>query len=212
VTTDRLRARWDRTLASLGISAEQGEPVLRELIKAYGGAGRYYHNLDHLEAVLATLDTLVGQARERPALELAAWFHDAVYDPRSADNEEASAALAESTSAAWGLSASFAGRVGRLIRATATHQAEDADSDTHLLLDADLAILGAEPVDYDRYAEAIRREYAWVHEEDYRRGRGRVLRQFLQRERIYQLEAVHAALDARARDNLRRELGRLGEL
>ena len=70
-----LRPRWDRTLASLGIPAEAGAATFAALVKAYGAPDRYYHNLDHLASVLAELDA----AGERPALELAAWFHDAVY-------------------------------------------------------------------------------------------------------------------------------------
>jgi len=200
------RARWDRTLAALGVPAERGAAAFNELLEAYGGAGRYYHNLDHLEDVLATLDTLAEHAQNRPALELAAWFHDAVYDSRADDNEERSALLAETVCAGWGLPAETTDLVGRLIRATRTHQAAADDRDAAVLLDADLAVLGAEREVYDGYAAAIRREYAWVAENDYKRGRSRILREFLRRKRIYRLETMHDNRDSRARENLTREL------
>ena len=43
--------------------------------------------------MLAHLDMLADEADDIDAVRLAAWFHDAVYEP-GADNEEASAALA----------------------------------------------------------------------------------------------------------------------
>src|SRR5262249_2268146 len=145
-------------------------------------------------------------AQNRPALELAAWFHDAVYDSRADDNEERSALLAESVCAGWGLPAETVHLVGRLIRATRTHQADVDDRDAAVLLDADLAILGAEREVYDAYAAAIRREYAWVAENDYKQGRSRILHEFLRRKRIYRLETMHENRDSRARENLTREL------
>ena len=78
-----------------------------------------------------------------------------------------------------------------------------------ILLDADLAILGADPDEYARYARAIRQEYAWVPEADYRRGRTTVLQGFLVRARIFRLDRIHERLDAAARRNLRDELAAL---
>lgn len=206
-----LRSRWERTLAALGVSVAQGEPVFAELLEAYRGPDRYYHNLDHIEAVLTTLDGLSQHSHNQPALELAVWFHDAIYDPRAADNEERSAVLAETVCARWGLSHETSNIVGRLIRATRTHQADPDDCDAQLLLDADLAILGAERAVYDAYAEAIRKEYAWVPENDYRMGRSRILKQFLERKRIYRREEMHDTLDSAARENLRREMEALAD-
>src|SRR5688572_17453494 len=74
---DSLRARWERTLASLGVPARSGAETFDALVKAYADPGRYYHNLDHLAAVLAELDAPDEEAR--PRVELAVWFHDAVY-------------------------------------------------------------------------------------------------------------------------------------
>lgn len=67
----------------------------RELSVLYEGRDRHYHNLAHIEAMLA----LAGEYRkllgDPEAVEAAIWFHDAVYDSRAKDNEAQSAALAE---------------------------------------------------------------------------------------------------------------------
>ena len=71
-------------------------------------------------------------------------------------------------------------RVAALIMKTKTHDAGD-DADAQVLLDADLAILGASEPAYLDYAKKIRQEYAWVPEPEYRQGRRRVLESFLSR-------------------------------
>src|SRR5262249_31459408 len=99
-------------------------------------------------------------------------------------------------------------RVVQLILATKSHQT-DADADTAVLLDADLAILGAEPAHYDRYTEAIRREYSWVPEAAYRAARASILLQFLKRPTIYRTPPLLAPHEEQARENLEREIARL---
>jgi predicted metal-dependent HD superfamily phosphohydrolase len=108
-----------------------------------------------------------------------------------------------------GLSPSLVQEIQRLILTTASHQAEPGDRNAPLLLDADLAILGAAADEYQKYAQAIRQEYAWVDEASYRQGRGRVLQQFCQRERIYLTQPLYEQRETLARYNLQQELERL---
>jgi predicted metal-dependent HD superfamily phosphohydrolase len=93
---------------------------------------------------------------------------------------------------------------------TKRHETTDDDTAGRRLLDADLAILGTAAEEYDRYAQAIRREYAWVPEVDYRNGRGRVLGNFLQRKWLYFTEPMREQREPQARKNLRREIAWLG--
>jgi predicted metal-dependent HD superfamily phosphohydrolase len=199
-----LRARWHRSLASFAAAVESADAAFADLVARYGEPGRHYHTLDHVAAVLDVVDTFGGTD---PALQLAVWYHDAVYDTRAADNEERSADLARTALAALGVPESVIREAARLIVLTKTHRAAEDDANGRLLLDADLSVLGAEPAVYDRYAAAIRREYARVPEADYRAGRGRILEGFLTRPRIYyRLEHAEPA----ARSNLRREIDALG--
>ena len=139
-----------------------------------------------------------------------AWFHDAVCDPHVADNEERSAALAHTLLGPLGIAEGLLAEASRLILLTKTHNCSNDDRDGQMLLDADLAILGADGNDYDTYARAIRREYAWVPNEEYRKGRLRVLETFLSRERIYRTDELHrAAEEIQGRRNLRREIDAL---
>ena len=198
----KLAERWHRLMNSLGVAEEAAWSVLEDLRRRYNEAHRAYHNQAHLEALFSRLESYA--VPERPAVELAVWFHDAVYDPTRTDNEERSAELARTQLRGLGLEEALGSRVRDLILATKTHQA--ADPATAWLLDADLAILGAEPEAYTAYAEAIRLEYAWMPEELYCRGRARVLTSFLERPQIYRTEPFRERFEAQARQNLAEEL------
>ena len=207
---ETLQLAWLRLLGGFQVAADAARQGFDELAAAYDEPGRFYHNLDHLADVLRTIDDLADLAWDVAAVRLAAWYHDAVYDPRALDNEERSAALAQTRCESWGLPRETIDTARQLILATKTHPFVPEDRDEAVLLDADLAIFGAGQERYNAYARAIRQEYQWVPEEDYRRGRLRILRSFLQKERIYRLERMQQLHEAAARENLAREIAALG--
>lgn len=201
-----LLERWHRLVAvPRGAPAERAEreAVGRDLLARYAEAHRAYHVVAHLDAVLRTLDELAAPASPAAATELAAWFHDAVYDPRATDNEERSRDLAATQLRRLGLDGAVQ-LVGELIMATKAHDITGI-AEAGLLLDADLAVLGAPPDVYRRYARAIRREYAHVPDDQFRTGRATVLHQFLDRDHIYATAAGRTRFEAQARVNLRLE-------
>jgi predicted metal-dependent HD superfamily phosphohydrolase len=208
---DPLRRGWAKLLERYGVAPADADPVFDVLVAAYTAPDRHYHNLDHVADVLRVVSRLTGLADDPSALQLAVWFHDAVYDPRAKDNEDRSADLAVTLLGPVGVPRSDLERVGRLVRATAHLAGSEpaGDRETAILLDADLAIFGASPERYQRYAAAIRREYAWVPEADYRAGRSRVLSHFLARPRIFRTDAMFAEGEAAARANLRAEVAAL---
>lgn len=157
----------------------------------YAEPHRRYHTVRHLRAVLAALHRWLGPTLPEPLYEAALW-HDAVYDPRASDNEAQSAVLTDNP------------RAKLLILSTQRHEPVDSEPDALALLDADLWILGAPPRTYDRYAQLIREEYAFVAEDDFRRGRAAVVERFLARPRLYFRDAPER--EAQARANLSREL------
>ncbi|MGV9775276.1 HD domain-containing protein [Streptosporangium sp. NPDC003464] len=194
-----LMDRW-RSLAG-----PEAEGLGRDLIARYGEPHRRYHTADHLEAVLAHIDTLAGSAADPDLVRLAAWFHDAVYDPHRSDNEERSARLAERMLPEMGLPAGAVATVARLVRLTATHDPAPGDADGAVLCDADLAILAAPPEIYAAYAAAVRQEYSFVPDDAFREGRAAVLRALLDLPAIFKI----ADLEASARANIHAELERL---
>lgn len=204
----RFLSLWDRTIGTGADSAWQAlEPGL-------GDPARKYHNWTHIQALLTALDGVRDVAEfahvRRDEVELAIFFHDAVYDPLATDNEARSADLfVEAAGAKPLIGADGVRKVAAMIHATASH-APVADITTRLLLDLDLGILASQRAAYDRYAANVRAEYSAVPDDKWRAGRPAVLQRFLQRERIFQTRHFKDLLEARARQNLAREIADLG--
>lgn len=183
-------------------------PDLFDRLRAsYAEPHRAYHTAQHIDECLAQLD-LVREQCERPAeVELALWFHDAIYRSWRRDNEEQSAALALRTLHA--APPDSLERIRQMILATRQHD-EGLSGDAALVLDIDLAILGAPAVVYERFERAIRREYWWVPRARYAAGRSKILARFLDRPAIYTHDLFYQRYEQAARANLRSALEQLG--
>ena len=178
------------------------------LLARWSEPQRHYHTVAHLSAVLDVVDSHAQLAPHPERVRLAAWMHDAVYDPRALGdaNERDSAEFAEGLLATLGVPAATAAEVARLVGLTAGHATEADDPDGELLCDADLAVLAGDEEAYASYTAAIRREYAHVPEDAFRDGRAQVLTALLELPSIYRLDPLRAAWEERARANLSREL------
>ena len=203
-----LEARWHATWADLGLPSP-GSGALEALLARYREPARAYHTTRHLEECFAQFDLARGLAAEPGEVQLALWFHDAVYDTRSAENEERSAAWADRVLAGVGAPDQVRRRVRGLILAT-RHAAEPETDDARLVVDIDLSILGAPPPRFGEYEAQVRREYGWVPEPVFRQARAKILRAFLARPFVYATGFFRNRLEASARANLEASLARLG--
>jgi predicted metal-dependent HD superfamily phosphohydrolase len=174
-----------------------------DLVSRWSEPHRHYHGLAHLVAVLSIVDDQASAISD--AVRLAAWYHDAVYDPTCSDNEERSSALANATLPLLGVQPQTTAEVSRLVLITKTHRYDAADADAALLCDADLAILAAPRATYVSYADAIRAEYAHVCDAAFRSGRAALLDSLLARERLFGTHDFRA-LEEPARANIQAEL------
>ncbi|MER7588168.1 metal-dependent phosphohydrolase [Micromonospora sp. NPDC127501] len=204
-----LLERW--LTAARGAGARPDPDVTtagEQVIARWREPHRHYHTPAHLTAVLDVVDQHADLATRADTVRLAAWFHDAVYDPRAAGdtNERDSAALAESVLTRLGVPAPTVAEVRRLVLLTAGHTVAPGDRDGALLCDADLAVLAAPPANYERYAAAIRREYAHVPEPAFRAGRAAVLTGLLALPALFRSPPLASRWEEPARDNVRREL------
>jgi predicted metal-dependent HD superfamily phosphohydrolase len=178
------------------------------LLDRYGEPTRVYHGVRHLAEVLGHVDTLMGECADATAVELAAWFHDAVYDVRRDDNEVASARLARSVLANQVPDEQLR-EVERLVLLTRDHAVSAGDSNGAVLCDADLAILAGGPTEYADYTGRVRREYGHLPDAEFEVGRAAILRSFLDLPRLFHTSyaAEHWADAAHA--NLTTELSQL---
>jgi predicted metal-dependent HD superfamily phosphohydrolase len=186
-----------------------GLEVRDALLEAYADPARGYHDALHLSEVLDRLDELssAGVRFADEPVRLAAWFHDAVYDGQP-DAEERSAQWAASALAGL-VAAPVVVEVARLVRLTKEHAPADDDADGCALSDADLAILAASPERYRSYVAGVRRDYAWVSDDDFRAGRTAVLRDLAGRDPLFHTAYARERWEPPARANLAAELAAL---
>lgn len=200
---DKWRALWGRA----GGSEPMRYPFDR-LCARYAEPHRHYHTLAHVQHCLETVDALREEAENPDAVEMALWFHDAVYDTRKKDNEERSAELAYVVLDVGGFPSDFIACVVDLIMVT-THAAPPTGADESVLIDCDLAILGASPSAFDEYERRIRREYDWVQDMAFAAARASFIENVLARPTIFATQAMRLQCEPYARANLRRSLDKL---
>jgi predicted metal-dependent HD superfamily phosphohydrolase len=204
MTADRVSLEaWSALWRRLGARSDPA-PAHGEIHRAYSEPHRHYHTLEHIAHALGRFDGIRSRVAAADAAELALWLHDFVYDPRAKDNEARSAAYARRLLAEGGVVPAVGERVTDLIMATCHASPPDAP-DARYVVDADLSILGAPAAEFDRYERQVRQEYDFVSEADWRAGRARILRVFMDRPRIF-LTPEFAALEAAARANLERSI------
>lgn len=213
-----LERRFANLWQRLGASTSAGA-VFEDLEARYSEPHRAYHTLDHVAGCLREFSDakqggfFVGLFRnvDMDAVELAIWFHDAVYDPRATGelNEERSAELAMGVMGEAGAYTGFSLVVATLVAAT-SHSSAPLSPGACLLVDIDLAILGTMPERFDEYERQIRREYGWLSDAEFAAGRAKILRSFLARPSIYFTGFFRDWYEKQARRNLERSLARLG--
>ncbi|MFB2924264.1 hypothetical protein [Aerosakkonema funiforme] len=204
-------SKWQSLLLPFQVEPTVSQKVFLDLTAAYTSTERFYHNLAHILQVIERVEMMRSHSQNFAALEFAAWFHDVIYDPKAKDNEEKSATYTADVLSSLAIPRETIDTAVNLILATQNHHPIANSIDSQIFLDADLSILGSFETEYRNYAQAIRQEYSWLSDAEYRLGRKQVLEKFLQRERIYFTEQMFATLEVKARQNIQEEIKSLLE-
>ena len=200
------REQWRETWSLL--KAAPPEELFHELVARYSEPHRFYHTLQHLRECFSVLAPASHLAKRLPEVQLALWFHDAIYDTRAHDNEEQSAHWAEQSLIVEGVESEVPMEVRKLVLAT-KHDAVPEEEDAKLIVDVDLSILGAAEPRFAEYEGQIRQEYGWVAEDVFRQRRANILASLLKRSSIYSTAWFASQLEEQARKNLLRSLKEL---
>ncbi len=200
--------RWTEICAALGVSGITVDH--NKLLRAWARRDRRYHTLKHLSACLRELDAARHLAEHPAEVELALWFHDAVYRTWRRDNEALSAAWAARLLARRGAPPDVVARISNVILATKPGD-HHLTGDAALIVDIDLSILGQPPEIYDEFERNVRREYWWVPSWLYAHTRGQILRHFQAQQKIYRFALFLDRYEAPARANLERAIAALAQ-
>lgn len=199
----RWLALWQRLHA-------HGDPnaVYDDLVARYSEPHRAYHTLTHIQHCLNEFWQIRNLVTRPVALELALWYHDAIYDTKTNDNEEKSATLARTMMRNAVLPDTLQQFVADCVIAT-KHTTIPTDPDICFLLDIDLSGLGKSEGVFNEHGRQIRKEYEWVPEHAFASGRAAILRSFLNRPNIYLTQFFREKYEAQARQNIIRALAQL---
>lgn len=192
--------------SSKTLTSDEGliHALWNEIVNAYTSPDRHYHNLQHLDNLLQEVLPLQQHIKDWHVVVFAIAYHDFVYEPIKQNNEEKSAACAEEK-LGYLIDNLRLAKCKNIILATKRHEQSD-DPDINYFTDADLSILGKPKPEYLSYTLKIRKEYKIFPDLIYKPGRKKVVRHFLEMERIYKSEYFYHKYELSARQNLTEEL------
>ncbi|MFO1413743.1 MAG: hypothetical protein U1F10_07520 [Burkholderiales bacterium] len=197
----RFAAVWDRCVdRSLSPS---GVEVYGALAERLGAPDRRFHNLDHIRECLVHLDRVATLVRDRDAMELALWFHDAEYTPGDASNERRSAGLF--VDLAGGAPTLLRRRVVGLILAT-RHRKPARTHDRRFIEDIDLVGFGAPWDQFMHNGDLLREEFASQSDERYYKGQVAFLAMLEKRAAFFLTDYFRDRYETTAQENIRRLL------
>jgi predicted metal-dependent HD superfamily phosphohydrolase len=208
---DFLHAQWVGLASRYASDPSAIESLFNTIVERYSEKNRAYHNLSHIQSLLSLSESLLDKIQDRDAFYFSIWFHDVIYDTKRSDNEEKSAEFAEEALTRLGVPEQTIAVTREMILATKHHRADGLSWDMKAFLDLDTSILGAPEEIYKEYSRAIRKEYSWVPGFLYRKGRTKVLNDFLEREHIYHIDEIRAEYETQARHNIAEEIRTLSD-
>lgn len=197
----RFAAVWNRCVERP--ASPPGDEVYAALARRLGAPDRRFHNLDHIRECLHHLDRVAPLVRDRDAMELALWFHDAEYAPGDASNERRSAELFAGLGA--GAPTLLRRRVVGLILAT-RHRKPARTHDRRFIEDIDLIGFGAPWDKFMHNGELLRDEFASQSDDRYYKGQVAFLAMLERRPVFFLTDFFRERYEQTAQQNIRRLL------
>lgn len=176
-----------------------------EIAKQHSKKNRYYHSLTHLENIYKVLIEVKSQIKDWDIVLFSLFYHDYIYNVLKKDNEERSAQKAVDVLTTLSFPRDKIEVCKEMILATKGHQIAQ-NEDINYFTDADLAILGSDWPAYQTYFKNVRKEYKYYPDFMYNKGRIQVLKHFIQMSRIYKTDHFHSLFEAKAKENLQKEI------
>lgn len=206
IEQSRFVTLWQRRLPAA--VAPYGSDVHRELVQRYSEPHRFYHTCEHVAHCLCQHGRAANLMIDPDAVEMAIWFHDAVYRPGAPDNEQRSADLFVARAGGEAPATAFVRSVYDLVLVTVHRDAPDC-RDARYMVDIDLSGFGLPWEQFRADSEAVRREYSHLRDAEFYPGQMAFLQSLLDRPTLYCTEYFRSGCEQQARANIQ---GYLAEL
>lgn len=204
---EHLKNEWFKLAEEYFEDVVSIEEIWQKIVENYSEKNRYYHNLNHISAMLDLANENRSAIINYDELLFAIWFHDIIYKSTSKKNEVKSADFTKSILIKATKKEVNIDRIYQLIIATKSHQIIlNHNQDNAFLLDFDLSILAKDWDVYQTYIQNIRKEYKIYPDFLYHPARKKVLASFLERKQLYFTAKYQNLFEEKARENLRKEI------
>jgi predicted metal-dependent HD superfamily phosphohydrolase len=202
MNSDRFCALWNRSRAvPRGADAST---IWARLIDQLNQPHRHYHDQTHIAHCLAELDGARNRIGNPDAVELALWFHDAIYEPGARDNEARSAALFLDY-AKDALAEPLAREISDAILATVHRKIPDKGN-ARFVVDIDLSSFGLPWPRFMADCHALRREQIDIADGEFYRNKCKFLHSLIDRSSIFVTPYFRQRYEGAARINIQRYL------
>ena len=198
----RFESLWTRCIGD-GASA-----VFDELDGLYGEPHRRYHAAPHIEHCLRQFDLAADRMDEPDAVEMALWFHDAIYEIPAKDNELRSAELFAALADGRG-SKRFRTKVHNLVMTTTHLDPPPQTLDESFMVDIDLSSFGRPWEEFLLDSRAVRAELPHLSDAEFRPRQKKFLESLAARPRFCFTEFFRERHEDRARKNMERMIAML---
>lgn len=192
----RFEAVWRRHSDADRHGAEIG----MALLEFYNQPERCYHTMEHIDFCLELFDKVSDQCINPDAVELAIWFHDAVYNFPVTDNEQLSAEYFLEVTSGY-LPEPMCENVYQQVLAT-SHKVQPADKDQQILVDIDLSSFGRPWEQFLRDGKNVRRELVYLDDDEFYPGQISFMKELIDRENFYNTPWFQQQFEGTARHNL----------
>lgn len=199
-----LKLNWANFLSNAPIY-EAKDQEFKFILQNYQEPSREYHNLLHIKEALLDFEEIRTLLKNPLEIQMAIWYHDIIYDSTKSDNEERSGKIGLEKARKFGFSSIFGKRVHDLILVTKDHLLSE-NPDSKYFIDIDLGILGKNKFRFNEYERCIRKEYSQYPDEIYKKGRIKILKDFLGREPLYQTDYFRKKYEKNAKKNLQKRV------
>ncbi len=189
---------WQKN--SIQFERQRCESVFAGLAEYYGDSKRYYHCGEHINQCLSKLDEVESQVGYFPSVEIAIWFHDAIYTAGDANNERNSMVWFKDQTRRH-FSEQIIEEVCGLIMAT-QHKTPPQSELEKLTVDVDLSSFSLPPDKFLADSRNIRHEFYNMSDEQFIQSQNYFLQKLLDRPSLYSTGYFLTHYESRAQENI----------